>query len=66
MKVGDLVMSRESGRTVKPGSIGLVMEAEDDQTGVHGHWVEYFEYPEDWTWYSFNERNGVEVISEAR
>jgi hypothetical protein len=42
------------------------MEAEDDQTGVHGHWVEYFEYPEDWTWYSFNERNGVEVISEAR
>jgi len=40
------------------------MEAEADDGGVDGFWVEYFEDRESWKWYSEDERYMVEVISE--
>jgi hypothetical protein len=42
------------------------MEAEEDDQGVPGHWVEYFEDRGNWRWYSFDECYDVEVISETR
>ena len=56
MKVGDLVKSECDG------SIGMVME-EEEYEGRMSTWVEYFGDPS-WRWYSFDERNNVEVISE--
>jgi len=63
VKVGDLVKSRH---VVLLGCLGLVMEAEEDDQGVPGHWVEYFEDRGNWRWYSFDECYDVEVISETR
>ena len=64
MKVGDLVRCRR--RYSEHEWVGLVMEAEADDNGADGFWVEYFEDRESWKWYSEDERYMVEVISESR
>jgi hypothetical protein len=73
MKVGDLVKSRRQSEGFELCSIewlGLVMEAEENSSGVSGHWVEYFEDPGGWVWYSIDGHSlsewDVEVISENR
>ena len=73
MKVGDLIKSRRQSEGFELCSIewlGMVMEAEEDDNGVVGHWVEYFEDPGNWTWYAVNGHDAsdldVEVISESR
>ena len=63
MQVGNLVMCTQGCESDR-GRVGLVMEAEADDGGVDGFWVEYFEDRESWKWYSEDERYMVEVISE--
>ena len=67
MKIGDLVMNHMPGSGY--GDLGLVMEEElyEDEIGT---WVWYLNSanvdPDQWQWYSFDERYNVEVISECR
>ena len=63
MKVADLVRNRDA--CCEKDWIGLVMEV-DEHEGHAGYWVEYFEDPGNWRWYSFDELDCVEVISESR
>ena len=67
MEVGDLVMNHMPGAGY--GDLGLVME-EEKYEGEVGTWVWYFnsDYvdPDQWRWYSFDERYNVDVISASR
>ena len=63
MKVSDLVKNTKPGAGF--GALGLVME-EEEYEGEVGHWVLYFEDPEAWRWYSFDERYDTKVINETR
>ena len=65
MKVGDLVRCRR--RYSEHQWVGLVMEAETDDNGADGFWVEYFADRGSWKWYhAKTESHMVEVISESR
>lgn len=66
MKVGDLVQNNKPGGGY--GDLGLVMEKEKYE-GEVGTWVWYFNSvyvdPDQWRWYSWNERYDVDVINES-
>ena len=63
MKLGDLVRNRMPG--AGQGDVGMVTE-EEEYEGEIGTWVWYFNDPDNWRWYSFDERYNVEVVNEDR
>ena len=64
MKVGDLVSG--IGLLGDYRQLGLVREAAPDEDGISGHWIQFFEDPDTWKWYSDVEQHMMEVISESR
>ena len=64
MKVGDLVSGL--GLLGDHHQLGLVRETEPDEDGISGHWIQFFEDPDTWKWYSDVEQHMVEVVSESR
>ena len=68
MKVGDLVSG--TGLLGDHRQLGLVVEAEPDDDGGPGHWVQFFEDPDTWKWYSDDEQYllyaKIQVVSESR
>ena len=64
MKVGDLVSG--IGLVGDDRQLGLVREAEPDEDGISGHWIQFFEDPDTWKWYGDNEGYMLEMVSESR